>query len=76
MRLIFSIGFVDMAALEAPLRCVGGIDKLDGNAFESGFVTDERAKLEERPGAAACPVFSLNPCLVKELHEFFQCNAL
>lgn len=61
VRLILTIGLVDMSAGKTSLGGVGRIDKFDGNASEGGFVTDESAKLEERPGRARGSLTFPNP---------------
>lgn len=75
-RLRLSVGFVDMSALETSSGCMGGTYKNDRNAFQSGFIRDEVSELPERPGASFVSVLPSNPCLIKELLQVFQSNAL
>jgi hypothetical protein len=73
-RPAFPVGPLRVAALAAPLRRKGRVNKKDGNTRPLRLVGDELAQLQERPAFQPVPLAFSNPYPPANVLEVFNRN--
>lgn len=75
LRLIAAVGAFGVPTLGTPLARIGGVNRNQRNAYHTSLVSEESAKLEERPVAAfGAIVFALNPRPLTDAGQIFNGN--